>query len=108
MLRDDLAIGEVALLRRTLLRREIDMHDAEAAFVALHPLEIVEEAPAEIAAQVGAVGARLQRGSDMAADVVGAERILDRVALHDLIEVAETGAVLGDEDRRIAVVRLDP
>ena len=46
---------------------------------------------------------RLEHGVDVAADVVGAERILDGAAVTDLVEVAEAGAVLGDQHRRVAV-----
>src|SRR5205823_5363622 len=53
-----LAIHLRAPLARPLLRREIDVHDAESLGVAEGPFEIVEEGPDEVAADVDACAHR--------------------------------------------------
>ena len=51
---DDVGVPTGARLRRADLGGEVDVHDAEAVGVALGPLEVVEERPHEVAAQVDA------------------------------------------------------
>jgi hypothetical protein len=52
-----------------VLRREVDVDDAEALRVSERPLEVVEQRPAEVAAQVDAVGDRALAGGEMLAQV---------------------------------------
>ena len=61
--RDDFGVEARAVLRRPPLRSEIDMHDAEALGVTERPLEVVEQRPREVAAQIDALldGARGSR-----------------------------------------------
>ena len=67
-----------ARLRRALLRREVDVHDAEALRVAEAPLEVVEQRPGEVAAQVDALPrSRRARRARCVAQVGDAQRIVD-------------------------------
>ena len=67
-----------ALLQRPFQRREVDVDDAEAFGVAEGPFEVVEEGPDEVAADVGAFGDRVRDGADVLAEVVDAQRVVDR------------------------------
>src|SRR5580698_8128478 len=57
--RDDAAVGVVAVLGRSLRGRVVDVDQAEPVGVARAPLEVVQQAPGEIAAHVRAPADRV-------------------------------------------------
>ena len=78
------------------------MDYAEAFRRPLRPLEIVEQRPYEIAAQIGTVPQRLQGSDEMDPEIVDPFEIVNRSIGTD--PVIECRPVLGDIDRRIAIV----
>src|SRR6202035_28889 len=81
---------------------EVDVDDAEALGEAQAPLQVVEERPGEVAADVDAQGDGPADGLDVLAEVVDAERIVD-LAADRRRRVVEGGAVLGDVEGRRTV-----
>src|SRR5262245_18680593 len=69
---DHLAVPAERVLRRAALRREIDVDQPEALAVTLRPFEVVEQAPREVAAHVGAARARERELTEVALHVVDA------------------------------------
>src|SRR5436190_19430293 len=105
--RDEVAVPERAALGRSALRREVDVHDPEAARVAVLPLEVVEQRPDVVAADVDAGGHGALDGRDVLAQVRDAIRVFDdRVPVER--RIGEGRAVLGDHERDLAVVALEP
>ena len=105
--RDHVRIEARARLGRALLRREIDVHDAEAFGESERPFEIVEQRPCHVAAHVAARADRVVHGAKMLAQIVDAQRVFERVAF-DRRRIVERRAVLGDVHGRIAVAIPDP
>src|SRR5213076_12665 len=56
--RDEVAVPVEAVLRNALERRVVDVDDPEALRVPVRPLEVVEQAPDEVALHGNAVGHR--------------------------------------------------
>ena len=73
----DLRVPARAVLRRALEGLEVDVDEPEALGVAERPLEVVQQRPHEVAAQVDAVGDRAVRGAEVRVEVVDADRIVD-------------------------------
>src|SRR5512135_93529 len=90
----DLRVPSGRELGGTRLRRVIDVDDAESLAVALGPLEVVQERPEEIAAQVEAFGHGAVERDQIIAQVLAAVEVEDRAAGGDL--VVEGRAILGD------------
>src|SRR4051812_43790718 len=106
LLRDQVAVPERASLQCAPLGLEVDRDDPEPARVAVLPLEVVEQRPHVVAAHVDAlVDCALER-REVAAEVVEPPRVLDHVAALER-RVVERCAVLGDQEREIAVVPLE-
>src|SRR5215831_17972044 len=87
-------------LGRALERLEVDVDHAEAAAVAFRPLEVIDERPDEIAAQVCAGGERA-RGSEVLAQIGDAIVVVNDAICRERIVVAS--AVLRHIEVRIAV-----
>src|SRR5215208_485192 len=104
---DDLGVEAGARLGGALLGGEVDVDDAEALGVAVAPLEVVEEGPGEVAAEVDAGLDRAAGGAQVVAVVGDAQRVVDRAAV-GRGRVVEGGAVLGDVERDAAVAARDP
>src|SRR4051794_11772822 len=102
--RDQVAVPERAPLRDPALRRVVDEDDPEPLAVAPLPFEVVEQRPDVVAAHVDALLDRALDGADVLLEERDATRILDDVAAVQL--VVEGGAVLGDQQRDVAVVAL--
>src|SRR4051794_30380106 len=103
---DVIAIPERGALQRTLLGGVVDAHDAEALVVAVLPLEVVQQRPRVVAPDVHAGRARLRERVEVLAQERHPRRVLDHAV--DELLVVEGGAVLGDPDLQIAVVRAQP
>src|SRR3954471_18679163 len=101
---DHVAVPQCASLEDPALVREVDEDDPEALVVAVLPLEVVEQRPDEVSAHVDALVARAFERLDVLLDVVEARSILDHVAFD---AVLEGGAVLGDHERKTAVIAAD-
>src|SRR3954447_15375573 len=91
---DQLAVPAGAVLGRAPLGRVVDVDDAEALGVAVLPLEVVQQRPHVVAADVDPVGDRGGQRGDVVLQVGDAPRVL-QLAVRDLA-VLEGGAVLGD------------
>src|SRR6266511_913522 len=100
-----IAIPECAALGCALLRVKIDVHHAPALAVPGRPLEIVQQRPCMIAPQVDPSLDRPMRGRDMGMEELYPLAIVNRVAVEDVVR---GNAVLGDRERQIAIVLLDP
>src|SRR4029453_304976 len=74
---DEVAVPERAALRDAHLSGEVDVDDAEALVVALFPLEVVQQRPDAVAADVDAVGDGSGEGGEVALEVGGARGVLD-------------------------------
>src|SRR5215210_1776482 len=107
VLGDQVAVPERAALRRPPLGREVHRHDSEAARVAVLPLEVVEERPHVVGADVHSLGDRALEGGHVVAHIGEAPRVLDHVAAVERW-VVEGGAVLGDHEGEVAVITLEP
>src|SRR5438874_2814075 len=103
--RDHVAIPERALLRDPALGRIVDVDDPEPLRVAPFPLEVVEQRPDVVAANVDSLGPRPLDGRDMRAQVRDATTVGDGAVGEPVLEGS---AVLGDQQREVAVVSLDP
>src|SRR6478736_5842434 len=80
----------------------VDVHDPEGLRVALGPLEVVEQGPHEVAADVGPRLAGRLGGVDVVAEVVDPVLVVDHrapVGAVDEAVVAACRTVLGDDDR---------
>src|SRR5262249_44374690 len=91
--RDQVTIPERASLGDPLLRRIVDVDQPEALPVPPLPLEVVEQRPNEVAANVDTLGTCIVDRLDVALQVVETPLVVDSVAL-DM--VVEGRAVLGD------------
>src|SRR3954451_22856669 len=103
---DEVAVPVEAVLRHTLEGRVVDVDDPEALRVAVRPLEVVEQAPHEVALHRRPVGDRLRDGRGVRLEVRGPLGIVHAPVVD--ADVAERGAVLGDVDRLRGVVLRDP
>src|SRR5436190_8131482 len=102
---DQVAVPESAALRNAPLVREVHGDDPEAAVVAVLPLEVVEQRPDVVAADVDPLtDGELDRG-DVVAQVGNSVGVLDDGVPVDR-RVLERGAVLGDHERHAAVIPL--
>src|SRR5216117_319065 len=104
---DDFPIEERTPLQGASLGREIHLHDAEALRVAVLPLEVVEERPREVAAQVDSLPDRPVRRLEVPAVVLDTARVLD-YASGIGSRIGQRGAVLGDVERDLAVALSHP
>src|ERR1043165_1510584 len=104
---DEVAVKKRAPLRRPLLRRKVHVHDPDPLRVAVAPLEVLEQRPDEVAADVDARRHRARQRREVLAQVVDAERILDQVADRRR-RVVERRAVFGDVERHRAVAVAEP
>src|SRR5205085_6703651 len=84
-----------------------DVHDAEALRVAERPLEVIEQRPHEVAAQVHSLLRGRTRRLEVLAQVRDAQRILEAVA-RDRRGIEEGRAVLGHIERHLAIALSDP
>src|SRR6266516_6095378 len=99
---DHLPIPVGAVLQHALLGGVVNVDQAEALGVALFPLEVVQQRPDEVAAQVHPGGDGALRRAEVAiqeADAVGIVDLALRVGV-----VVEGGAVLGDRQRHRRVL----
>src|SRR6476620_2447058 len=104
--RDPVAVPERAAFRDPGLGGEVDEHDPESFLVAVLPLEVVEQRPHVVAADVGSLGAGALERLDVAVDVRQPPVVVDgAVAVH---LVVERSAVLCDHERDVPVVTLEP
>src|SRR5437588_6658573 len=102
---DQIAIPERAPFRNAQLGRIVDVDDPEPLLVTRLPLEVVEQRPDEVAADIDSPAPRLLHRRHVRPQIVDAPLVLD----HAVVEpVVEGGAVLGDQQREIAVVVLEP
>src|SRR5215467_2872513 len=99
--RDQVPIPERALLRDPPLGRIVDVDDPEPLVVAPLPLEVVEQRPDVVAANVDALGARLLDGGDVRPEVLEPALVVDAVSVEPVLE---RSAVLRDQQRQVAVV----
>src|SRR5580693_411858 len=97
---DELREPLVRRFGRALERREIDVNHAEAAAVAFRPLEVVDERPDEIAAQLCAGGERAAGGGEVLAQISDAVVVVYGAVRRQRIVVAS--AVLGHVEVRVA------
>ena len=72
---DNAGVAARARLERTPLGGEVDVHDAEALGVAQGPLEVVEQRPDEVAAQVDPVADGAVRGVQVGVEVADPLRV---------------------------------
>ena len=86
------------------MRRVVDIDETETHAVARAPLEIVEQGPNEVAADIRAIGSGLMHGLYIAPEVVDARRVGDVAGHIWLIVPAE--AVLQHVDRQ-TIARAD-
>src|SRR4051812_27424020 len=103
--RDHVPVPQRALLRDPALGRIVDVDDAEPLRVAPFPLEVVEQRPDVVAANVDSLGPRLLDGRDVRTQERDAPTVSDGTVVEPVLE---GGAVLGDQQREVAVVPLDP
>ena len=97
---DDLGVERALVLGVRCWRLVVDVDDAEALRVPEAPLEVVEQRPGEVAAQVDALlRSRRATARRCVAQVVDAQRIVD-AAVARRRRIVEGGAVLGDVERR--------
>src|SRR3954471_11688485 len=100
--RDAVAVPERAPLRDAPLGLVVDVDDSEPLRVAVLPFEVVEQRPDVVAAHVDALRTRTLHRVDVTAEVRDAFGVVDdRIAVE---AVVERGAVLGDQQRDVAVV----
>src|SRR5919197_159958 len=103
--RDEVAVPVEAVLRHAVERRVVDVDDPEPLRVPVRPLEVVEQAPDEVAADRRAVRDRLQDGGDVGFDVRRPLGVVHAPVVCP--HVAEGGAVLGHVDRGRRVLLRD-
>src|SRR5579875_3189930 len=94
---DDLFVKHGAEFWGALLSFEIDVGDAEALFVAIGPLVVVEEAPKEVALDGNAFGDGALELGEVIAEVHDAVGVVDVTVRGD--DVGGGAAVFGDVDR---------
>ena len=73
----DAGVPAAGIFDGALLVLEIDVGEAEALAVALGPLEVVEQAPGVVAADVGALGDGASEPVKVLAEIVGAAGVAD-------------------------------
>src|SRR5476649_2758277 len=71
------AVPVRAVLQGSLLRRIVDVDDAEALGVAGVPLEVIEQTPKEVALDVHALQARVVQGLQVAQHEIDARLVRD-------------------------------
>src|SRR5215471_4942172 len=101
---DHVPVPEGAPLGDPPLRREVDEDDPEPLGVAVFPLEVVEQRPHVVAADVDSLLASALERFDVTRDVCQPALVLDHLAPVQV--VVERGAVLGDQEGNAAVVAL--
>ena len=101
----DLAIEVRALLQDAVLSPVVGVHDAEALAVTVRPLEIVEQGPHEVPAEVDSTADRRVDRGEVAPQVLNALGVPHGPCRIDV--VVEGGAVLGYVHRHFAVVPPD-
>src|SRR3954466_5471416 len=79
---DEVAVPERAALGHAPLGRVVHVDEAEALGVAVLPLEVVENPPGEVAADVDAVGDRPRQRAQVRLQVVDARRVFERPVDH--------------------------
>src|SRR5689334_19755534 len=99
---DDILIPVKRVLRRALLRLEIDVYQPEALPEAFRPLEVVHQAPGKIAAHISAAAARTGELAQIALHEVDALGIVHFAVEGD--PVGNRGAVLSDHDRQLVAL----
>src|SRR5262245_16035133 len=104
-LRDQVAVPERAALRDPPLRRVVDVDDPEPLVVAPLPLEVVEQRPDVVAANVHALRLRALDRVDVFPEIVEPALVVDDAFVEPVLE---GGAVLRDQQRQVAVVAPDP
>src|SRR5262245_9893384 len=97
---DDLGVEARAVFWRSDLRLEIHMHDAEALRVAEGPLEIVQERPDKVSAQIDPARNRGMNRPDVLVEIVHSKWIRDVIVLRPR-RIEERRAVLGDVRDRV-------
>src|SRR5512133_922757 len=99
---DEVPIPVEAVLRHALQRRVVDIDDPEPLRVAERPLEVVEQAPHEVALYGRALVDRTGDGVDVRLEIGGPLRVVHAAVV--TADVAEGRAVLGHVDRTRLVV----
>src|SRR3954454_24150672 len=102
----DLRVPARAVLGGALEGLEVDVDEPEALGVAEGPLEVVQQRPHEVAAQVDALADRAVGRAEVPVEVLDADRVVDLAVVALL--VGDGGAVLGDVERYAGVVAADP
>ena len=90
---DEVAVPPGARLGGSPLGGVVHVDEAEPRAIALGPLEVIEQRPGEIAADVDSPGDDVRDRADVSLEVLRPYRVEDR-AVDD--GVVETGPVLGD------------
>ena len=101
-----MSVPVAGVLDGALLRTEVHVGEAEALGVAFGPLEIVEQAPVMIGADVGAALDSAAEGGQVAAHELDAAVIGNAAVLVGGVEIR--AAVLGDFEGRRFVFTRDP
>src|SRR5439155_390475 len=100
---DHVGVEPGARLERPLLGGEVHVDDPEPLGVALTPLEIVEQRPGEVPAEVDALFQGGVRGAQVIPVVLDPQRIGDVARPGLERRIVECGPVLGDVERHRAV-----
>src|SRR5204862_5018432 len=103
--RDQVPVPERAALRDPTLGRIVDVDDPEPLVISPFPLEVVEQRPDVIAANVDAMLARPLDRCDVLTEVFEPPLVLDDPVVEPVLE---SGPVLRDQQWQIAVVALEP
>src|ERR1044072_4020861 len=103
--RDDFAVEVCAEFGHTLLRLVVNVAEAEAVGVTVGPLEVVHQAPEEVAADGDALGRRAAQLREVAAQVRDAVGVVDLAVRRGLVR--RGAAVLGDVNLRPTPELLD-
>src|SRR5580765_1536453 len=85
--RDDIPVPQRAVLERARLRLVVDVHEAEPGRVALRPLEVVEQRPDEVPAQVRARRHGSAGRTEVLLQEPDAIRVVDAPGLRDVVAV---------------------
>src|SRR5687768_7338531 len=76
---NDLGIEPPTSLHRALLRRVVHVHETESLGEPVGPLEVVEQGPGEVPAEVYTLPQRRVHGAQVVSQVPGAEWIVDQI-----------------------------
>src|SRR5918999_2668482 len=104
---DHVGIEPRARLQCPLERVVVDVHEAKPLRVSEAPLEVVEQRPGEVAAQVDTLPQGEERGTKVLAVVPDAERIVN-TSVDRRRRVTERRTVLGDVERDVSVALAYP